>query len=329
MSTGSLGSESVDALCPNVKDVDELLLSRDLTAAGIESGELRSRTESGSLLHLRRGAYATPLDRTVRQEHLLLVRSAITFAETESVVSFGSAALVHGLPVPDAVLQTVHVTKIRNSGGKRRPGVHVHVAPLNSAEIVTVDGLPVTSLDRTFVDLARGVGLYDAVAAGDLALRRGMDPAAVVEQLEMSKRRRGIRNARLAARLIDARSESYAESKSRVIMFEQRLPRPELQVEIIDTDGFEARVDFLWEDLAVIGEFDGEQKYGRLLRDGEAPSDAVFREKIREDRLRELGYIVVRWVWDDLRHPERLAARIRRALEVAAASRRRPTARPR
>ena len=105
-------------------------------------------------------------------------------------------------------------------------------------------------------------------------------------------------------------------------MFEHGLPMPEPQVVIRAPDGYEARVDFLWEDLGVVGEFDGEQKYGRLLRNGELPADAVFREKVREDRLREMGYIVVRWIWDDLQHPERLVARIKRALEVASASRR-------
>jgi len=139
--------------------VDELLLSKDLAAAGIESGELRSRTRSGDLVHLRRGAYTTPTGRTDREDHLLRVRAALAFAESLSVLSFGSAALVHGLPVPGSALQSVHLTKIRNSGGKRRPGIHVHVAPLSAAEITSVNGLPVTSLDRTFADLARVVGL--------------------------------------------------------------------------------------------------------------------------------------------------------------------------
>lgn len=99
-------------------------------------------------------------------------------------------------------------------------------------------------------------------------------------------------------------------------MIENRVPLPELQVEIDGLDGFDARVDFLWEACRVIGEFDGKIKYGRLLRPGETPGDAVFREKRREDALRELGYIVVRWIWDDLLHPARLVARITRALEL-------------
>jgi hypothetical protein len=43
----------------------------------------------------------------------------------------------------------------------------------------------------------------------------------------------------------------------------------------------------------------------------------VIREKLREDRLRDEGVAVVRWVWDDFKHPEALRARIRRALARA------------
>jgi predicted transcriptional regulator of viral defense system len=304
------------------EDVNELLLIKDVIAAGVESGELRSLVRAGELRHLRRGAYANEISRTTQAEHLLLVRSAVAFAESDSVVSFGSAALLHGLPVPESALRSVHLTKIRNSGGRRRPGVHIHVAPLSSAEIVEIDGLPVSSLDRTFVDYSRTAGLHNAVASGDVALLKGMDASAVVDQLEMAKFRHGVRTARRAAALIDARSESVAESISRVIMIENGLPTPELQVEIAGPGGFSARVDFLWKDLGVVGEFDGKIKYGRSLQDRDQPGDAAFREKIREDRLRELGYVVVRWVWDDLLHPERLVARIRRAFELAAHVRR-------
>jgi hypothetical protein len=212
--------------------VAEPLLTRDLIAAGVESGEIRSRTRSGDLLRLRRGAYATNVDRTTTEHHLLLVRSSVAFAESTSIVSFGSAALLHGLPAPAAALQKVHLTKIRNSGGNGRPGIHIHVAPLTGSDIVELDGFRVTSLDRTFVDLARVTGLHDAVAAGDAALRMGMDRSALQDQLSAAKRRRGVRNARHASALIDPRSESYAESKSRVIIHEQGLPVPDLQVGI-------------------------------------------------------------------------------------------------
>ena len=43
----------------------------------------------------------------------------------------------------------------------------------------------------------------------------------------------------------------------------------------------------------------------------------LWQEKRREDRLRELGYEVVRVVWSDLDSPQELAVRIFRAIERA------------
>ena len=65
----------------------------------------------------------------------------------------------------------------------------------------------------------------------------------------------------------------------------------------------------------MLGEFDGQVKYGRLLRPGQAPGDAVFDEKRREDALRDEGWGMIRWVWDELGRPPALVARWRRALE--------------
>ncbi len=295
--------------------MDGLLLVRDLTVRGIEYEELRRRNLSGELQHLRRGAYCVPAERTVIEEHLLLTRAAALLADPGSVVSFGSAAVLHGLPVPAAALDRVHLTRLRTSGGRIKPGVHVHVAALSSADVCEISGLAVTGLDRTFVDLARTTDLAAAVAAGDAGLRRGMDPEAITEQVDRSRNRHGARNARRAATLVDERSESVGESYSRVIMVEHQLPVPELQVRFASSDGFSAVVDFFWADVGVIGEFDGKLKYGRLLRPGEEPGDAVFREKQREDRLRDMGFVVVRWVWADIVQPERMLRRIGEALQ--------------
>jgi hypothetical protein len=78
--------------------------------------------------------------------------------------------------------------------------------------------------------------------------------------------------------------------------------------------GVVGRTDFAWEDQRLVGEFDGRVKYGRLLRSGQDPGDAVFREKVREDAIRDEGWGVIRWTWVDLYRPDRLAARVRRRL---------------
>jgi hypothetical protein len=70
-----------------------------------------------------------------------------------------------------------------------------------------------------------------------------------------------------------------------------------------------------WRDERLLGEFDGRIKYGRLLRPGQDPGDAVFEEKLREDALRDEGWGMVRWVWAELARPAALVQRWRRALD--------------
>ena len=59
--------------------------------------------------------------------------------------------------------------------------------------------------------------------------------------------------------------------------------------------------DWAWEKHGVLGEFDGRVKYGRLLKPNKAPGDAVFREKVREDEIREMHHAQL--IWSDLDDP--------------------------
>ena len=57
-------------------------------------------------------------------------------------------------------------------------------------------------------------------------------------------------------------------------------------------------------------EFDGRVKY--------ATGDALWAEKQREDRIRGLGYEVVRLTWADLKNPERVRRLVDAAIRRAA-----------
>lgn len=289
-------------------------LTRDLLAAGNSRKELAKLVRRHDLEHLRRGAYLQPGELELEERHRLLLESTMAMGDGNSVVSFGSAAVVHRLPVFPAAISKVHLTRRRSAGGRKGSVVHQHVAELREADVCEVDGLPVTSMARTFVDLARTVPVGQGVAAGDQALRSGMDLSAVSGQLESAKARHGIERARRAASLLDALSESAGESVSRVLMHNAGLPAPELQVQLIDGRGrFIARPDFLWREYGVAGEFDGKIKYQKLLRPGETAADVVLREKMREERMRELGLIVIRWIWDEIYEWEELLRRLARA----------------
>ena len=55
-----------------------------------------------------------------------------------------------------------------------------------------------------------------------------------------------------------------------------------------------------------------------ISKEGETALDAVVREKRREDRLREAGWLVIRVTWDDvIHHPARTVQRIRAFLAMA------------
>ena len=98
-------------------------------------------------------------------------------------------------------------------------------------------------------------------------------------------------------------------------MHQERLPEPELQIRIIGPDGtIIARCDLGYPQLGVLIEFDGAIKYGKLLQPGEGAQDVVVAEKIREDRIRDLGYVVVRVAWAELTDSAVLAAKINTAL---------------
>jgi hypothetical protein len=57
--------------------------------------------------------------------------------------------------------------------------------------------------------------------------------------------------------------------------------------------------------------------YGRLLRPGQRPGDVVFAEKVREDAIRDTGFRVVRWIWDELDSFGDVMERLRRAFAAA------------
>jgi predicted transcriptional regulator of viral defense system len=296
--------------------MDDIVLTKTLRSQGFDDRELGRMRRQGSLIPVRRGAYVRerPADRTLADQHRELILATAPQLHDGAIISHASAATLHRLPTWENAIDRVHVTRNRSSGGNRRSVVQVHTAPLPDEHITTIDGIPVTSIARTVLDLCRTAPIEQAVAAGDRALAYGLARGALEDCLAQMTRWPGTRQARRAIALLDPRSESPGESVSRVRLHQEGLPPPEPQQDIYDVDGrIVARVDFCWEKQRTIGEFDGKIKYGRLLKPGESIEDVIFAEKVREDALRDLGWQIVRWLWADLYRPGVIRDRVLRA----------------
>ncbi|MGA9873924.1 MAG: hypothetical protein WBQ44_22650 [Rhodococcus sp. (in: high G+C Gram-positive bacteria)] len=301
----------------------DLLLRSNLVRAGSTDADIRAATKTGAIERIRRGAFA-PTQKleamSASERHILGVRAHRAAAGSDLIVSHQSAALLHGIPLWTPDLQRAHFSIARPSGGRRTTSRHVHPAILSPQDVVTAGGLSVTSPDRTVADLCKALPFEAAVCAIDAALYRRL---ATMNGIREALQRSGVKStvkAQRAVNFADAGSESIGESRSRVQIHYAGLPVPMLQVDLYSDAGlFIARVDFVFEDFGVIGEFDGRVKYSKYLNPGQSPSDAVVAEKYREDALRSHGWVVVRWTWSDLEHPERLVEKLERAFELASA----------
>ena len=292
-----------------------LFFRADMVADGVTDDELRARRRRGELHRLQRGAYLTSTDLTVEARHLLEVEAAVQRLSDDAVVCGVSAALVHGLTTWRLPLGRVHVLRPASSGARRGRLVQVHTAALTDDDVVGVGTTAVTSIVRTVVDVARCVPFEKAVVVIDDALHRHLVTRPELERvLDRTPTARGTPAARRAVAFAHPGAGSPGESRSRVAMHRVGLAPPRSQWPITDSSGrLIATGDFGWPDQRVLGEFDGRMKYGRGLRPGQSPGDAVVAEKLREDEVRDQDIRVVRWIWPELDRFQVVAARLERA----------------
>jgi hypothetical protein len=238
-------------------------------------------------------------------------------AKSEFVFSHCSAASLWRLPRIGVWPTVVDVAVDTATGGRSTPGIRRH-AEGRPGDPDTIDGIRVTSLARTVVDLARSVSWENAIVAADaaLALRRfggaaiQLAGSSLSRELERSSPR-GTATARDVIDFASGDSGSPGESLSRVAIARHGLSRPILQQRFDDEFG-RMNADFYWPRFGVIGEFDGVGKYLReQWTDGRTAAQVVVDEKWREDRLRLIGPRVVRWGWDVARQPASLVKLLR------------------
>lgn len=300
---------------------------RVLRAGDLPPDVLRTRVRDGSLMRVLRGVYAEvspdglPWD--LARSRVLARAAALHAVRTgDHWFSHRTAALLHGyqlVAVPDDVdVTALSAPRASRTGGVRGVREHWTSRATRAAEVDRTASLPVSPIERTAVDCAATLDRAHGLVVADSALRAGADPAVIDQMLAAAAGDRGVRRAREVLAFADARSESPGESLLRWHVRAAGLPAPDLQVAVPTRLGWRW-VDLGWREERVALEFDGRLKYGGSAQESSA---AVDQEKRRQDALEDAGWIVVRFTWADLRHPEEVGPRVGRALRSAHSRRR-------
>ena len=282
--------------------------ARHATAVGVPWRELSRLVARGEVRRIRTDAYvlAPVWDAATDDERMVLGTRAVLLSLGRGYAAGSVSALaLRGLPVWGVDRTVVHVGGPVQRG-RTRAGVRFD--PLEAGTTEQVNGWPAIRTPVAIVDVACRVGVVAAVIAADAALHRGVVSRKQLEATIATRPERWARRLARLMELVDPASESVGESRLRILMVGLGF-RPRSQVEIRDEDGgLIGRVDFLVGERVVV-EFDGLVKYESA--EGRA---ALAREKAREERLTEAGYVVVRFVWADLDHPQRVMMRLARAV---------------
>ncbi len=280
----------------------------ELLGGGLPAGRIRRLVRDGVLCPLRPGVYAPAAtmsslardarDERARQagEQLLRLAAALAVTGSRSAGSHRSAARVHGLGlVGPGPASRAEITRVPGEPGghANRAGVLAHIAALPAGHVVSYRGVPLTSVPRTVIDLARVLPFAEGVAVADSALHaRLTTKSELTAVITDCARWPGLRRAREVTAFSDARSESVLESLGRAVFHQAGLPPPDLQVWLGDDGEIIGRADFLWRRHRTIGEADGALKY-------ENPARARAQLE-RDARLRAAGYEVVHFTWPQI-----------------------------
>lgn len=285
---------------------------RDALKFGASDEELRTWCRSGVIHSATQGAYylasnsssdLSGNDETSRRR----ARATLLALGGDYFATHLTALLAWELPT--AAMVCDHEIHVGHTGARRwcrRAGVRLHrVSP--DAAITTHHGLRTVSAAYAVAQMGAVAGVEAAVIAADAALHSQLVSLSDLDEaLKALSGTPGIAGLATLLDLVDARSESPGESRTRLIFQAAGIPVTPQAVIRDEAGHFVARVDLLVDNSNVIVEFDGLLKYR-----GEANQEALVNEKRREVALQRLGYRVVRFVWSDLAEPDRMVGSAR------------------
>ena len=225
----------------------------------------------------------TSVEPTPRQTAL----AATLWAGPDSVVSHESAAMLWAMA-------GVRATRVElwTPRRLRAQSVVVHRGDLENRDRRRVDGIPVTSVARTLIDLAGRLDEETLDAAIDDVLHRGLTTPATLQARAEALEGRGRAGSGRVTRLLEERdggpaAASRLETRVRRLLHGAGL-RPVQQYEVV-VAGRRYRLDFAWPELRVAVETDGYSVHGARA--------AFERDRRRWADLTAAGWWLVPVTW--------------------------------
>lgn len=276
---------------------------------GLSDDQIDRRVASGLFIEVQPRVYrfpGTPMTRWARR------RAATLGTDRTIAVSHGDAADVHGLE--RAAGDDVEVTVV-GKGLVDRWGVTVHrTAELPDVDITVMESVPVTTGERTVIDVCRQFALVERLALLDDALCAN---AAACERLH--ERACALCNGRAAVKAVanataaDARDRfrSWLERHTSAKLGRSGLPAPAWNVPIRRNGRLLGIIDAFWEAAPLGVELDG-------LRFHDPPTRRGHDKQRDRDLYVEAGIPILRYDYRDVvQQWERMVAQLHRALTRA------------
>lgn len=276
-----------EALLTLAAEQDGVAGRRQLIEAGLSAKAVDRLVADGLLVALHPGVYAVGHTRLRPRAFFL---AAVLACGPGAVLSDRSAAAHHGL-LADARAR-IDVTVPPDRGrGRTLPGITLHRRRLSEADLAWEDGVRVTSIARTLIDVAASASprFADRAVSQALVLRL-YDQWAVDEVLRRPGRLRGaaVLRAVLERRHPDAHmARSELESRAIERLMAAGIPPPRINVWLPDAN---AEVDLLWEDAGLAVELDGRAYHAHR----------GHLDRARDARVEVLGVRVRRFGWGDV-----------------------------
>jgi hypothetical protein len=249
----------------------------------------------------------TYLSRDVAVTPQIRSRAALKLAPPGTHISHETAAQLWGATVPGG--PTTHITTPSGDGRLVRKGIKSHYYETYRPATTTLKGLPLSTPEQTFLDLASsGMSLVDLVVVLDGLLKAKQTTVDALVTAADGWHGRGRRMAQRAAGLARNGVDSPMETRLRLLIVLSGLPEPRVNLIVRDQYGeWKRRYDLVYEGLRLIVEYDGRQH----ARDDHQWLTDIFRR----EELDRMHWRLVIVTWHGIyREPLQTLERVRDAL---------------